>query len=82
MGVQELVETGDDDGHDHSEEPDTNCGTRHIGIISVRHCRTDFWVWRVVLEVTKIDAVQIGVIEVGISRPFNEIWGTSFTGGG
>lgn len=71
LHLQELVETRDDDSHDHPEDPNTKSVARHVGVICVSDGRSDLWVWRVLLEVTKVGAVEVRVGEVGIGDLFD-----------
>ena len=43
--VQELVETGDDNSHNHTEEPGSNGTAGHVRIIGVGYGGPNFGVW-------------------------------------
>lgn len=46
---EELIQTGDQDGPNDSDEPSTNGGDRDVRVVRVRDGGTDFRIWRVVL---------------------------------
>ena len=48
--IKELVEAGNDDRPDKTENPRTQGRRWHRGIIGVCNRNTDFWIWGLILE--------------------------------
>lgn len=68
--IQELIETWDDDGHDHSEDPYSDSVDRHVRIVSIGYGRSDFRIGRVFVQVVNVGTVQVRVIEMTLRDLF------------
>lgn len=68
-----MIETGDDDGHDHAEDPDAEGVDRHVGVVSVGDGGPDLWVGRVLLDIAQVGAVEVRISKVGISDLFDDM---------
>jgi len=62
---EELVKAGDNNSHNHTQEPYTDGGHRHVWVIRVGDSRTDLRVRTVLLEVAQMIPVEIRVREMG-----------------
>jgi hypothetical protein len=63
--VEELVEAGNEDGPEETDEPGAEGGAWHVWVVGVGDGSTDLGVWGVVLEV--VDVIrQVGVVKVGL----------------
>jgi hypothetical protein len=63
----ELVEARDDDSHDHSENPYAEGVAGHLRVVGVGDGGSDLGVGGVLLDIAKVRAVEIRIVEVSIS---------------
>lgn len=68
-----MIEAGDEDGPDDTNEPRPEGVHWHFEVICVGDGRPDLGIRRVILEVLDVLKVEIRVVEVGYSRDVGNV---------
>jgi hypothetical protein len=61
--IEELVHTRHNDCPNQTDDPNSECGRRHCGIIGVGNRGSDFSIWLLIVS-HKCHDVQIGIVEI------------------